>query len=170
VPLPAGATVSPPSLATGGGVSLNLGGQTVTESAQGRCSYTVSTPGDPVTFVSYGSSNGPFNTVLSGTVWNSNSQACNFSTIGGTFYVAYAEIQNLSGYCNTDSSGNWSTVAIVNTGLQSGPVASTNLFHSWAQSAIVGSPFFWTWRVCLEDPVGQHVNYTCATGNISPLF
>jgi hypothetical protein len=157
-------------LATSGGVSLSVGGTTVTESAKGRCSYTVSTPGDPVTFVSYGSSNGPFNTVLSGTVWNANSQACNFSTIGGTFYLAYAEVENNSGYCNTDGSGNWSTAMIVNSNLQSGPVASTNQFHTWAQSAIAGSPFFWVWRVCLQDPVGQHVNYTCATGNISPLF
>jgi hypothetical protein len=169
-PLPSDATVSPPTLTTGGGATITVNGGSVTESAQGRCAYTVSTPGDPVTFVDFGSSYGAFNTVLGGAVWNSNSQACSFSTAGGTFFSAFAEIENTSGYCNTDSSGNWSTVAIVNSNLQAGPTATTNVFRSWTLSAVGGSPFFWTWRVCLEDPVGQHVNYFCGTGNLSPLF
>jgi hypothetical protein len=169
-PLPPGATVSPPTLSSGGGLSLGVGGSTQTESGLGRCSYTVTTPGDPVTFIDYGSSREPFGAVINGTIWNSNSQPCSFSTIAGQFYVAFAEIMNTSGYCNTDGSGNWSKVQIVNSNLQAGPVATTNQFQTWVQSAIAGSPFFWSWRVCLEDPVGQHVNYYCGSGNMSPLY
>jgi hypothetical protein len=150
-------------------VTTEVGGTTTTVSAEGRCAYTVSYPGDPITFVNYGDGYAPFDAVVPQT-FIKNSNVCSFESIGGSFGVAAAEIQNVTGYCNTDSSGYWSNVAITDTALATGTTEYTGAFGTWVQSTISGSPFFWSWEACEEDPLGQHTTYACGYGNLGPLL
>ncbi len=169
-PLPQGATISDPFLGPSGAVSLSSGDTAISYDTAGYCEYTVTVPGDPVTYVHVQDTNAPFATVINGSLTNSYGQTCSFKQQAGLYYVAFSSIQNVTGYCNTDSSGYWSSTTIANTAFAQGAIATTNQFGVWAQSSIAGSPFFWSWEVCMQNPIGQHVNYLCAYGNMGPLF
>ncbi len=147
---------------------MTVNGIATTHSSAGRCEYEVKLPGDPTYYVYLGDFYAPFNTVIPGQFYNLG-YTCYFNSIGGTFYVAFAEVENTFGYCNTDNIGPSSNVFIVNTGLQEGVTVYTSQFNQWAQSTVSGSPFFWEYEVCQENLPGQHVNYVCVYANLGPL-
>jgi hypothetical protein len=138
--------------------------------ASGKCTYTVSDGGDPVTFNNDGISYMAEDTVYTATVTDAYASPCTFSYEGGNFYVAFGSIRNDSGYCNTDGTGIWDNVEVANTALEAGAAVSTNTFHQWAQSLKVGTFFFLQWEVCEENPLGQQTYYFCNYGLASPLF
>jgi hypothetical protein len=110
------------------------------------------------------------NTVYALTVTQAYASPCTINYEGGNFYVAYASIKNVTGYCNTDHVGPWTNIIVVNTNYQTGNDVSTTQFGAWAQSTLAGTFFFLEWEVCQENPVGQTYYYFCNYGNAGPLF
>ena len=140
-------------------------------SGAGHCRYTVSTPGDPVSFQNLGDWYMAEGTNYSFDITNDYAQSCIGEYNGGNYiFAAYASMENSTGYCNTDAHGPWSNVLVANTSYNYGPDVSTRSFGSFVSSTEDGTFFFGTYEVCQENPGGQTNNYLCQYWNAGPLF
>lgn len=174
-PLPDGATVSAPFLATSAGhngdTTLSDSSTTTTISVAGRCEYTLSLPaGDPTNYVYYGTINEAIDEVYYTSTWDSSGDGCYSEQEIGNFDVAFAKQAINSGTCNTDSSGIWSSGQVTNGTYQNGNVFFNGTFNQWGQSTVLGYVFYGTFMRCLQDPTGQHVYYFCGYGQYGPYF
>ncbi len=173
-PLPSGARVSPPSLVPAGteaGLTLTIGGVTTTSSAAGRCEYSLTIGPDSVVYSYQGTFHQNVNSLGYLGLRNSYGQTCQSELYLLNFLgYAFAQQDLTGGYCNTDSSGNWSNVQATNGSLQNGPVVYSTSFNTWYQSYLPGNILIGTFMLCLENPVGQHTNYWCPWMQGGPYY
>jgi hypothetical protein len=175
-PLPQGVTVSPPFLGTSssGSVTVTSDGNTVTTSNAGQCGYTLNVPGTPDPNVTYFGGSAYYAAVNSEFGFdadNGNSQECSTNAELGNFGSAFAKQELLSSNCNTDSTGIWGYAQITNGSYQSGSIVSEEpSLNQWYQSTVSGSAFYATFQICLQNPVGQQVNYDCIYDYFGPYY
>jgi hypothetical protein len=187
--IPSGATVSDPSLnpATSPLTSV-ISGQTI--SLAGHCTWSVSfanasspeaspdqTP--VITYEFAGNLYSPIDQAEPASAENLYGQACYDFVEGGNYYVAFSQVQNYTGYCNTNQNCVYvycvstSEVEAVNHNVvQNGNVCDTTTFNEWCDpiSTEPGSVVLWNWEACVQDPVGNNQSYVCTYADLSPFY
>jgi hypothetical protein len=187
-PLPAGATISAPSLVPNGLASLVVGTQTYDLS--GTCAYTLTLPSASsadtssagsvskdsfsINFVDSGNDL-YFPTGTAGPIdFSYNGRHCNTTAEIVTAYgFAIAEQELVSGYCTSnenDPSGTWGYADAANTAELWAGEAPEPSFNYDYQSAEAGTIFFGQFQECMENPAGQQSSYVCVWNNYGPLF
>lgn len=187
-PLPAGATISAPSLVPKGIGSLVVGNQTYDLS--GTCAYTltlasassantssassVSKDSFSINFVDSGNDL-YFPTGTAGPIdFSYNGRHCNTTAELVTAYgFAIAEQELESGNCTSnenDPSGTWGYADAANTAELWAGEAQEPSFNYQYQSAEAGTIFFGQFQECMENPAGQQSSYVCVWNNYGPLF
>jgi len=185
--LPVGATISAPTLApsipasTSGATATNIAGscvytEKVPASDLGSTSASNSQSASPdtitISWINDGNDYAPANTDF-GPIdfFNYYGDACAIDVeLVDLFGYGWAGLELDSGHCNTNSTGVWSNVTAINTGLSSGANLAVNTFHTMQYASVPGNLFFGEYSICLESPLGQQSDYVCTAVNFSPLF
>jgi hypothetical protein len=186
-PLPAGATVSEPSLAPAG-VHTTANG--ISTDYAGSCIYTVTIPSSDlatsadaspalaspnyihIIWINGGNHYAPVGAVYGPEqFYNEYGDICytNLELVNWAGF-AYAGLELLRGHCNTDSSGIWSNVTAVNGSFYNGATTSVGTFGSMQWAAVPGNIFMGEYAVCIEDPLGQQSSFWCWDTNYGPFF
>jgi hypothetical protein len=187
-PLPAGASISAPSLVPDGVASLVVGTQSYDLS--GTCAYTltlavtasalasavgsVSADTISITYIDPGNDL-YFPTGAAEPIdFSYNGRYCDTTAeIVTAFGYAIAEQELDIGNCTSngyDPSVTWGYADAANTAEQLAPIAQEPNFGDEYLSDEVGTIFFGQFQECMEAPVGQQSSYVCLRNNYGPLF